>query len=89
MEYANCLVPLSKNTKGLDGKGPHFVLLDEVHAQDTADMYDILKSGMGSRLQPLMFIISTAGKGTTSVGLQIYEYAKGLLNSTKEDDEDT
>ncbi|WHX74664.1 terminase large subunit [Bacillus safensis] len=89
VEYANTLMPLSKNTKALDGKNPHFVLLDEVHAQDNADMYDILMSGMGSRLQPLMFIISTAGKGTTSVGLQIYEYAKGLLNSTKEDDEDT
>lgn len=51
-------------------------------------MYDVLKSGMGSRLQPLMFIISTAGKGTTSVGLQIYDYARGLLNNKNEEEED-
>ncbi|MDR4182443.1 terminase large subunit [Bacillus subtilis] len=87
-KFENSLLPLSKNTQGLDGKNPHFVLLDEVHAQNNADMYDVLKSGMGSRLQPLMFIISTAGKGTTSVGLQIYDYAKSLLTNKSEEDED-
>ncbi|MEC0496423.1 terminase large subunit [Bacillus glycinifermentans] len=86
--FENSILPLSKNTQGLDGKNPHFVLLDEVHAQNNADMYDVLKSGMGSRLQPLMFIISTAGKGTTSVGLQIYDYARGLLNNKNEEEED-
>ncbi|WP_231107000.1 terminase large subunit domain-containing protein, partial [Anoxybacillus flavithermus] len=68
-KFKNTLQPLSRDTKGLDGKNPHFVLLDEVHAQGNADMYDVLKSGMGARRQPLMMIVSTAGKGTTSVGL--------------------
>ncbi|MEC2221902.1 terminase large subunit domain-containing protein, partial [Bacillus subtilis] len=63
-KFENTFKPLSKNTTGLDGFNPHFVLLDEVHAHGNADIYDVLKSGMGSRAQPLMFIISTAGKGT-------------------------
>ncbi|MED1520189.1 terminase large subunit [Bacillus safensis] len=85
-KFENTFKPLSKNTTGLDGFNPHFVLLDEVHAHGNADIYDVLKSGMGSRSQPLMFIISTAGKGATSVGLQIYEYAKQVLRETHEDD---
>ncbi|WP_430489892.1 terminase large subunit [Bacillus amyloliquefaciens] len=84
--FENTFRPLSKNTTGLDGSNPHFVLLDEVHANGNADIYDVLKSGMGSRTQPLMFIISTAGKGTTSVGLQIYDYAKKVLNGSHDDD---
>ncbi|WP_312754024.1 terminase large subunit [Rummeliibacillus suwonensis] len=84
--FKNFLVPLSRETKGLDGKNPHFVLLDEVHAQNNADIYDVLKSGMGSRSQPLMSIVSTAGKGTTSVGLQIYDYSKKILNGEIDDD---
>lgn len=85
-KFKNMLQPLSRDTKGLDGKNPYFVLLDEVHAQNNADMYDVLKSGMGSRSQPLMSIVSTAGKGTTSVGLQIYNYSKKILNEEVNDD---
>jgi phage terminase large subunit-like protein len=85
-KFKNTLQPLSRETKGLDGKNPHFVLLDEVHAQNNADIYDVLKSGMGSRSQPLMSIVSTAGKGTTSVGLQIYNYCKKILNGEVDDD---
>ncbi|MCZ0754318.1 terminase large subunit [Anoxybacillus sp. J5B_2022] len=85
-KFKNTLQPLSRETKGLDGKNPHFVLLDEVHAQGNADMYDVLKSGMGARRQPLMMIVSTAGKGTTSVGLQIYDYCKKILNGEIDDD---
>lgn len=85
-KFKNSLQPLSRDTKGLDGKNPSFVLLDEVHAQNNADMYDVLKSGMGSRSQPLMSIVSTAGKGTTSVGLQIYNYSKKILNGEVNDD---
>lgn len=85
-KFKNTLHPLSRETRGLDGKNPHFVLLDEVHAQGNADMYDVLKSGMGARRQPLMMIVSTAGKGTTSVGLQIYDYCKKILNGEVDDD---
>lgn len=84
-KFKNTLHPLSRETKGLDGKNPHFVLLDEVHAQNNADIYDVLKSGMGSRSQPLMSIVSTAGKGTTSVGLQIYDYSKKILSGEVDD----
>lgn len=84
--YQNKFKVLTKNTKGLEGKNPYFVLNDELHAQENMDMYDNLKSAQISREQPMMLNISTAGKGSSSVGMRVYKYAKHVL---KEDDDDS
>lgn len=55
------LKPLSKDTKTLDGLNPHMAVIDEYHAHVDSSMYDVMVSGMGQRLQPLLFIITTAG----------------------------
>ena len=44
-----------------DGLNPLMGIIDEYHAHKTADMVNILESGMGSRTQPLLEIITTAG----------------------------
>jgi len=44
-----------------DGSNPQCGLIDEYHAHDTSEYYDILSSGMKTRFQPLLFIITTAG----------------------------
>lgn len=84
--YQNKFKVLTKNTKGLEGKNPYFVLNDELHAQENMDMYDNLKSAQISREQPMMLNISTAGKGSSSVGMRVYKYAKSVL---KEDEDDS
>lgn len=84
--YQNKFKVLTKNTKGLEGKNPYFVLNDELHAQENMDMYDNLKSAQVSREQPMMLNISTAGKGSSSVGMRVYKYAKQTL---KDDNDDT
>jgi phage terminase large subunit-like protein len=86
IQYQNKFKVLTKNTKGLEGKNPYFVLNDELHAQENMDMYDNLKSAQVSRDQPMMLNISTAGKGSSSVGMRIYKYAKHVLEN---DDDDT
>lgn len=53
---------LSKDTKNKDSGAPCFVIIDEYHAHATSEIVDVLKSGFGKRRQPLMLIISTAGK---------------------------
>lgn len=53
--------PLGKDSKTSDGLNVHGCIVDEYHAHPTADMYDVIRSGMGSRQQPLMFVITTAG----------------------------
>lgn len=83
--YVNKFKVLTKNTKGLEGKNPYFVLNDEVHAQENMDMYDNLKSAQISREQPMMLNISTAGKGSSSVGMRLYKYAKLILEKDNDD----
>lgn len=53
--------PLSKETKNKDGLSPHCGICDEMHAWTTDDIYNLLRSGMGARKQPLIFSITTAG----------------------------
>lgn len=55
------------------------MLNDELHAQENMDMYDNLKSAQVSREQPMMLNISTAGKGSSSVGMRVYKLAKEAL----------
>jgi len=44
-----------------DGFNPQCGIIDEYHAHQTAEVYDIIESGMVARTQPLMMIITTAG----------------------------
>ena len=44
-----------------DGTAPHCAIVDEYHEHQSAGQYDTMLTGMGSREQPLMFVISTAG----------------------------
>lgn len=64
-DTASAFKPLSKDTKNKDGTNPHAGICDERHAWPTNEMYDVLKTGMGARLQPLIFSISTAGVDTS------------------------
>lgn len=44
-----------------DGSNPHCAILDEAHENDSSAQYDTMKTGMGSREQPLLLTITTAG----------------------------
>ncbi len=53
---------LSKeDRKSGDGFNPQCGIIDEYHAHETSEIYDVLDSGMGARPQPLLMIITTAG----------------------------
>ena len=53
--------PLSRDSDKLDGLNPSFAVIDEFHAHKTDDLYNVLKSATGSRKQPMLFTITTAG----------------------------
>jgi phage terminase large subunit-like protein len=44
-----------------DGAGPSCAIIDEFHEHKTSAMYDTMATGMGSRDQPMLLIITTAG----------------------------
>jgi phage terminase large subunit-like protein len=44
-----------------DGHNPHVGILDELHAHKDRGLYDVIRSAFGSRKNPLLWIITTAG----------------------------
>lgn len=44
-----------------DGLNIHCAIIDELHAHKTRDVWDVLETATGARLQSLLFGITTAG----------------------------
>lgn len=86
MAYTNKFIAQTKNIDNIEGSNPYFVLNDELHKQEKMDQYDNFKSAQISLPEPLMFSISTAGKGASSVGMRVYRESKEVL---KKDDNDS
>ena len=49
-----------------DGASPHLWIVDEYHEHPDSDQVDTAVTGMGSREQPMLLIITTAGIDTSS-----------------------
>ncbi len=86
MAYTNKFIVQTKNIENIEGSNPYFIVNDELHKQEKMEQYDNFKSAQISLPQPLMFNISTAGKGSSSVGMRVYREAKEVL---KKDDNDS
>jgi phage terminase large subunit-like protein len=54
--------PLSEEDKETgDGLNVQCGIIDEYHAHKTSETYDVVETGTGSREEPLIFVITTAG----------------------------
>jgi phage terminase large subunit-like protein len=78
--------PLGADADTLDGLRPHMVIADEVHAHKSPDVIEIMQTGMGTRRQPLLFEITTAGQERLSIWWQHREYSRQVLEGVIEDD---
>lgn len=74
-KLGNTYKVLSAIAKGKHGKNLHGILFDEVHEQPNRELYDTLKTSMGTRLQPLEIYMTTAGYDRTSLCWELHEYA--------------
>ena len=63
--------PLGADSDTLDGLNVHGAIVDEVHAHKTRGIWDVLETGTGSRRQPLMYAITTAGFNRQSLCYQL------------------
>ena len=68
---------------GLNASG---VVVDELHAQPTRDLVDVLETSTGARRQPLTVFITTAGYDRESICWEKHDYADRLLRGVIEDD---
>lgn len=73
---------LSKDSgKTGDGFNPQTALIDEYHAHPKDDILEVLESGMGARVQPLVSIITTAGLNLNHPCFSVeYDYVSKLLD---------
>ena len=78
--------PLSKDTKNKDGLNPHGAICDERHAWQTNEIFDLIKTGIGARRQPLVFSISTAGMDTSLPYYTDIQVLRDVLAGVKEKD---
>jgi phage terminase large subunit-like protein len=53
--------PLPSTAETLDGLNPYVSLIDEVHEHQDDELIKVIETGMGSRIQPLLWMITTAG----------------------------
>ena len=78
--------PLGQDSETQDGLNVHGALVDEVHAHKTRDLWDVLETGMGSRRQPLMFGITTAGYNRQTLCYHLHDYTRKVLLGLFQDD---
>lgn len=64
-----------------DGLNPQCGIVDEYHAHETSEIYDVIDSGMGARTQPLLAIITTAGFDLVNPCYRVeYDLVSKILN---------
>lgn len=79
---------MSSDSMGLDGFSSSTCTIDEIHAQKNWDLYNVMKSSMGARRQPLMLVLTTAGflLGDEYPCYSMWHTCCDILQGLKEDD---
>lgn len=76
---------LSADVPAKEGLNAHAILLDELHAQRSRDLWDTLRYAGASRRQPLHLSITTAGFDRHSICWEQHQYARHVLDGTIQD----
>lgn len=79
-------IPISSEKRGLDGKRPHFVGIDEVHEHPNATVVDKMRAGTKARRQALIFLITNSGHDRESVCFYYHEYSRQILEGIHAND---
>jgi phage terminase large subunit-like protein len=73
---------IAADAEGNLGPDPHGIIFDEIIAQPSRELWDALKTGMGSasRRQPLMVAATTAGNDPSSFAATEHDYCVKVAN---------
>ena len=81
-------MPIAFSAKKSDGLNPHLAVCDEVAAwpgDQGLKQYEVLKSALGARKQPLILSISTAGYQHEGIYDELMKRATAVLNGTSKE----
>ena len=73
---------VSAEARSLDGKRPHFSLIDEIHEHPDGQVVQKMRAGMKRRMQPLVFEITNAGYDRASICWEHHEHSRQVLEGT-------
>jgi phage terminase large subunit-like protein len=77
---------LSADVANKHGFNTHGVIFDELHTQPNRKLFDVMTKGSGdARMQPLYFLITTAGDNTNSICYEVHQKALDILSGRKTD----
>lgn len=77
---------LSAEAYSKHGFNIHGVVFDELHTQPNRKLFDVMTKGSGdARMQPLYFLITTAGTDTNSICYETHQKAVDILEGRKID----
>lgn len=77
---------LSAEAYSKHGFNIHGVVFDELHTQPNRKLFDVMTKGSGdARMQPLYFLITTAGTDTHSICYETHQKALDILEGRKHD----
>lgn len=89
IEMSNTTIkPIAFNDKKSDGLNPHCVICDEIaswQGQNGLRMYEVMKSALGARTQPLIFSISTSGYQNDSIYDELIMRSTSYLQCSSEE----
>ncbi len=77
---------LSADAYTKHGLNAHGIIFDELHAQPSRDLWDVLATSTGARTQPLTVAITTAGFDRNSICWELHEYARKIKEGVIADD---
>lgn len=72
--------PLSSDSNTLDGLNVHCSLIDELHAIEDKNLYDVIVDGMTAREQPISIITTTAGTVREGIFDIKYDECERIIN---------
>lgn len=77
---------LSADAYSKHGFNVHGVVFDELHTQPNRKLFDVMTKGSGdARMQPLFFLITTAGTDTHSICYETHQKALDIMAGRKKD----
>lgn len=77
---------VSAEGRGLDGKRPHVVIVDELHEHPNATVVEKMRAGTKGRTRALIFEITNSGYDQTTVCFEHHDYSIKVLQGVIEND---
>ena len=78
-------VPID-NLGKLEGYNPTSCILDEIHTYKDAQKFNVIKNGLGTKKNPMLFLISTGGYDQDSFCVKLVQTGREVLRGKVKDD---